>query len=203
MKGSALNGENESETQRALILAGAELRCQTARTAGCLLFTSNLSDAHLYTQQCYLVVWGALHGKNAGVHKWGTKSSQQGENIYHRCLHLAARCLIAAAQCVWLHFLSCSRVICSASRIRSRPGRPRSASLPAAACVSPGWSPGAFIQRRKRRQMFTTVPLLGLNAPEFPGLEKAPPLLKEVHLHLSDKTRFLCGKTRQLSIFSP
>lgn len=64
-----------------------------------------------------------------------------GRDLYHRCLHDAARCLIAA-QCVWLHFLSWSSGICS--RPGSTPVRPRCASPPAAACVSSDRSPGAI-----------------------------------------------------------
>lgn len=43
----------------------------------------------------------------------------RGRNIYHRCLHFAARCLIAAAQCVWLHFL-----LSWSGLIRAHPPRP-------------------------------------------------------------------------------
>lgn len=79
-----------------------------------------------------------------------------GRDLYHRCLHFAARCLIAAARCVWLHLVSWSSVI------RSHPGS-APARLPLPECVQTG-AQAQFIQGRPRRQMFTIVPLLGLKA---------------------------------------
>lgn len=91
------------------------------------------------------------------------------------------RCLIAAAQCVWLHFLSWSSGICSHPGIHSSTVRTVPARLPLPVCLQTG-AQAQFILWRPRRQMFTIVPLLGLKTPRvWGGLKSggAAQLIKE------------------------
>lgn len=93
----------------------------------------------------------------------------RGRNIYHRCLHFAARCLIAAAQCVWLHFL-----LSWSGLIRAHPPRPwiRSGpdpSPPRSVSVSRLESGrDSYGAETAATDVRCTVHLLGLNAARLP-----------------------------------
>lgn len=107
-----------------------------------------------------------------------------GRNLYHRCLHFAARRVIAAAQCVWLHFVSWCGVIRSHPGIRAGPSAPcQPACRCPCVCVQRG-AQAQFIQQRPRRQMFTIVPLPGLKAPRVCAAEVK--LIKDTYLRGGD-----------------
>lgn len=123
-----------------------------------LIFWSDRAHtAALWRSECTWIMLDFKAGTNScliGLH---------GRDLYHRCLHLAARCLIA--QCVSLHFLSW--YICShpdpRQSVRTVP-----ACLPV--CLQTR-AQAQFILWRPRGQMFTIVPLLGLKTPLVRGAD--------------------------------